>query len=86
MLRTARRSFVTFRYPRAYTSQLHMELLEDRTMPSSGLYYWANGERIELTAVPNEYAVSLQNGDAQRNSPSSPPPADSSPATRLMSR
>ena len=36
MLRTARRSFVTFRSPRAYTSQLRMELLEDRTVPANG--------------------------------------------------
>src|SRR5262245_62587352 len=60
-----RRASVSFRFPRAYTSQLRAELLEDRTMPSAGLYYWADGERIELSPVTEDYAVRLSDGDTQ---------------------
>lgn len=40
-----------------------VELLEDRTVPDAGLYYWANGVRIPLEQQTNQFAVKVTNDD-----------------------
>src|SRR5262249_54076881 len=54
----------SFRFPRAYTSQLRVEHLEDRGLPS-GLYYWADGQKIELTVAVEEFAVRVPGPNAE---------------------